>query len=96
MKKNACAVCSRSHISSNGGPAGVNGQNINANSFKSICLRVDKRITNQYIMVLKDNVIEMLHGGMKVRTEEKVIARMAACSEVIDDSLRFLTPPTTT
>ena len=47
-------------------------------------------------LVLRDDAVEILHGEMKVAIEEKVIARVAACSAVIDDSLRFLTPPTTT
>ena len=55
-----------------GGPAAVHGQNTNGTSFKFHPLRADKRITYQYIMVLKDNAIEILHSRMKVAHGRKL------------------------
>jgi hypothetical protein len=74
MRKTFVLFCSGSHINTNGGPAAVHGQNTNSNSFKFYPLRADKRITNEYIMVLKDNAIEILHGRMKGGPQKKKLS----------------------
>jgi hypothetical protein len=70
-------------------PPQLTAQTLNGNVFKF--LRADKRIINGYMMVLEDNATESCPGGDK--GGHRKLWPIAACSEVIDDSLRFSPRP---